>query len=92
MVSGPVLLPQQPVQTAPTGAESLVRVLRALVWPVYVLAVIASHGGMWIGFIAAIIVSSVLTHLARDMKRRRIVAAQQARVVQPPADPRGDLR
>jgi len=81
-LSGSVILPATSVPP-PTPAESILRVVTRLLAPILIAAAIFGGLPWFLAIIGIILGGSVLRQVTRDMKRRRIAAAQQQRVLPP---------
>lgn len=76
VVTGSVLVPH--AQIPPPGiAESTLRVLAGLVWPVVIAIILIFGGGnLWFGIVFAIIASALIKQGTRELKRRRVLGAR----------------
>lgn len=85
-VSGELLLPAN-AAPPPSLAESTLRVVAGVVWPIMIALAIFGIGG-WVGnILIAIITSVVLGKVGEELRRRRKSAYRL-----PPAPGAGDLR
>lgn len=67
----------------PTPAETALRAVARILPVLLIFGAIFGPVPWWIAIVGMIIGGSVLNQVARDMKRRRIAAAQQQRVLPP---------
>jgi len=85
VVTGPVLVPLDPAQLAPSSGETTLRLISRLVWPLAIIATIVTRGSLWELIFAAIVVSAILNRVLRELARRRLSG-------QNPSTPPRDLR
>ena len=69
-VTGRIIVKNEPTPP-PSRLESTVNVVAGLVWPVAILLAILGYGGFFLNVVVALIISSALKSISRDMKRRR---------------------
>lgn len=85
VVQGAVVVPGREV-LPPTAAETALRAVARVLPMLLIFGAIFGPVPWWIAIVGIILGSSVLNQVARDMKRRRIAAAQQQRVLPPTED------
>lgn len=85
VVQGAVVVPGREV-SPPTAAETALRAVARVLPMLLIFGAIFGPVPWWIAIVGMIIGGSVLNQVARDMKRRRIAAAQQQRVLPPAED------
>lgn len=83
VVTGPILLPAGAPPPPPTALESGLRIVARLVWPVMILLALMG-GSWWMNILIAIIASTILDQVVRELRRRRL-ASFSAGIV-PPKD------
>lgn len=69
-MTGPVVVPRASVPP-PSGFESVVGSLAGLVWPVMILLAVFTRFPFWTAIIIALIASTVLGALKKNLKQRR---------------------
>lgn len=65
-----------------TPAESAIRVIGGLIWPIAILLAVIGAVHWWPAILMAIIASAVLKRTSGELRRRRIASAQQLRADQ----------
>lgn len=80
VVQGAVVVPGREV-SPPSPAESLLRAIARVLPMLLIFGAIFGPVPWWVAIVGIILGSSVLNQVARDMKRRRIAAAQQQRIL-----------
>lgn len=88
VVQGAVVVPGKEV-LPPSSTETVLRAIARVLPMLLIFGAIFGPVPWWIAIVGMIVGGSVLNQVARDMKRRRIAAAQQQRIL-PPGD--GDLQ
>lgn len=88
VLQGAVVLPGSNVKP-PTPAESALRLIARVLPMLLIFGAIFGPVPWWVAIVGIIVGGSALSQVARDMKRRRVAAAQEQRVL-PPTDE--DLR
>lgn len=83
VVTGPILLPAGTPPPPPAALESILRLVAKLVWPVLILLAFMT-GNWWTNILIAIIASTVVDQIVRELRRRRL-ASFRAGIV-PPQD------
>lgn len=82
VVQGAVVLPGKEL-VPPSPAETALRAVARVLPMLLIFGAIFGPVPWWIAIVGMILGSSVLNQVARDMKRRRIAAAQQQRILPP---------
>lgn len=82
VVQGAVVVPGREV-SPPTAAETALRAVARVLPMLLIFGAIFGPVPWWIAIAGMVIGGSVLNQVARDMKRRRIAAAQEQRVLPP---------
>ncbi len=83
VVHGSVILPAEQVPP-PSPAESALRAAARVLPPILIFAAIFIPGfPWWVAIVGVVIASSALGQVTRDMRRRRIAAAREQRVLPP---------
>lgn len=80
VVQGAVIVPGGAVPP-PSPAETALRVVARFLPMLLILGAIFGPVPWWLAIVGVILGGSVLNQVARDMKRRRIAAAQQQRIL-----------
>ncbi len=85
VVQGAVVVPGKEL-SPPTPAETGLRAVARMLPLILIFAAIFGGLPWWIAIVGIVLGSSVLNQVARDMKRRRIAAAREHRVLPPTED------